>query len=107
MGSGLAVGVRRVVGGRSVGLTLTPGQISLKKVGVIDERSFKKSKKHHARASGEAASIAKNHQVQPIWRSAAAPELSAAIRGNPRKRSWTASRDPPNTRAGGQDDVSS
>ena len=31
----------------------------IKKVGVIDERSLKKSKKHHARASGEAASIVK------------------------------------------------
>ncbi len=28
----------------------------IKKVGVIDERSLKKSKKHHARASGESAS---------------------------------------------------
>ena len=30
----------------------------IKEIGVIDERSLKKSKKHHARASGESASIA-------------------------------------------------
>ena len=29
------------------------------KVGIVDERSLKKSKKHRARASGEAASLAK------------------------------------------------
>ena len=62
LGSGLAVGVRRVVGGRSVGLWvvgwphLDPRPNFIKKVGVIDERSLKKSKKHHARASGESAS---------------------------------------------------
>ena len=61
-GSGLAVGIRRVVGGMSVGLWvvgwphLDPRPNFIKKVGVIDERSLKKSKKHHARASGESAS---------------------------------------------------
>ena len=62
---GLAVGVQGVVGGRSVGLWvvglphLDPKPNFVKKVGVIDERSLKKQKKHHARASGKAASIVK------------------------------------------------
>ena len=48
MGDGLAVGVWRVVGGRSVGLWvvswphLDPRPNFIKKVGVIDERFFKK-----------------------------------------------------------------
>ena len=59
------VGGWRSEGGRSFGLWvvgwlyLDPRPNFIKKVGVVDERSLKKSKKHHARAAGEAASIAK------------------------------------------------
>ena len=49
------------VGGRSPPTLphLGPRPNFIKKVGVIDERSLKKSKKHRARASAEAASIVK------------------------------------------------
>ena len=76
------------------------------KIGVIDERSLKKSKKHHARASGESASTV-NRKLQlilRIWNSSPdspdSPDSQDVV-------AWTATRDPPSTRAGGKDDVSS
>ena len=60
------------------------------------------------------ANTAPAHQTRPPDDTAPDPpdlqfprNSSGSIRRNPRERSWTASRDPPNTRAGGQDDMSS
>ena len=102
-----AVGGRWLMGWRSVDGWEGPWPNFIKKVGVIAETSLKKSKKTSRESVRRGREHCKNRQIQPIWNSSgAASEFNAGSPGSRGSRSWTATRDPPSTRAGGQDDGS-